>query len=267
MGTRKKKPEERENHERWLVSYADFMTLLFAFFTVLYATSQLDAKKLQTFVDSVQSALNQNVAVMPAPSTSKERGKKTGGVAAKALSASDMEGIKKALERRLGSAKLKKNIVISSGKRGITLTIKDTVLFDQGSAVIRQESLPILQEVGAALVEVPNQIRIEGHTDNTPIRNEKFRSNWELSTARATSIIQYFLEKYPLDPGQMSAAGYGEYRPLGPNDTADNRSANRRVDIVLLNANSESQEPLAPVRPSQETGAPAAQAVDTRGVK
>jgi len=251
---RKKKPEEHVNHERWLVSYADYVTLLFAFFTAMYAISQVDAKKLATFAASVQSALNNKVTVqqMKEESVSVLDGKAalfapiasdpTGDLARERAR---MESLKDELDKRLQKSRFKKSMNIIADKRGVTITIKDTILFDSGSAIIRPEVLPALSEIASVIKKVGNQIRVEGHTDNTPISNDTFRSNWELSTARATSIIQYFLTSSRFAPQQLSAAGYAEYRPVKPNDTPENRAANRRVDIVVLNSQMETCEPAS----------------------
>lgn len=132
-------------------------------------------------------------------------------------------------ERGLGEA-----VHVEYTERGVVIRFADRVLFDLGRADLKPEAVEILDQLVGLLRTVPNPVRVEGHTDDLPINNERFPSNWELSTARATNVIKYFIEKHGLDPTKFSAAGYGEYRPLVPNDSMENRALNRRVDIVLL---------------------------------
>lgn len=248
---RKKREEEHENHERWLVSYADFITLLFAFFTTLYAISQVDAKKLGNFVESLQVALNQKVKIVGHSSEPSVFDRKAALVAPITIKKGSAEGstlqkLKEKLDRKLSGTRAGKSVKTFIDRRGIVITITDTILFDSGSDVIRKSAIPVMDGIAPTLKNIPNQIRVEGHTDDTPINNARFHSNWELSTARATSIIRDFIEHYGFPPLKLSAAGYGEYRPVKPNDTLADKAANRRVDIVILNSESGCKEPSLP---------------------
>ncbi len=247
---RRKKEEEHENHERWLVSYADFITLLFAFFTTLYAISQVDVKKLGHFVESIQVALNQKVKIVEVQSDAKAYERKSAIVAPVAIKRAgerlDLQKLKEDLDRKIGKTKAGKSVKTFIDRRGVVITITDTILFDSGSDDIRKSAVPVLDGIAPALRNIPNQVRVEGHTDDTPINNTRFSSNWELSTARATSIIRYFIERYGFSPLKLSAAGYGEYRPVKPNDNPADKAANRRVDIVILNIETQGQEPSLP---------------------
>ena len=120
--------------------------------------------------------------------------------------------------------------------RGVVIRLNDTMLFDQGSAIIKPEALSTLESISGKLREFNNPILIEGHTDSTPIKNEKYPSNWELSTARATNIISYLIEKQKFPPNRLSAVGYGEYMPVADNSTPENKAKNRRVDIIILSS-------------------------------
>ena len=130
--------------------------------------------------------------------------------------------------------KLKENAKLEINERGLVIRLTGRALFDFGKANIRKDAIPILNEVIKALKKVPNQVAVEGHTDNIPIHTKEFPSNWELSVARAARVVRYFIEVGKISPKRLRAAGYGEYRPLYPNDTPEHRALNRRVEIVIL---------------------------------
>lgn len=136
---------------------------------------------------------------------------------------------------------------VEMNERGLVIRVLESTLFELGSADIKPEARQTLDLIATQLVEVPNQIRIEGHTDNLPISTARFPSNWELSTARASSVVRYLITNHGLPPDQVSALGFGEYRPLVPNDTPQNRARNRRVDIVILTDNLSRYEPQAAI--------------------
>lgn len=243
--SRKKKHEEHVNHERWLVSYADFITLLFAFFVTMYASSRVDGTKMGYVVDSIQKAFGAiplsevsggGNSVMPNVTSTSRPGvvSVSSGGAEKENVQKAAEEVKKALETDKSSTN--QAVTVATNERGLVISIADKVFFDPGQATIREEVKPALDSIAKALLKVHNHIRIEGHTDNVPINTPQFPSNWELSTSRATAIIRHFLTKYPFDPKKLSAAGYGEYRPLVPNNAYSERIKNRRVDIVILNS-------------------------------
>ena len=256
--------EEHDNVERWLVSYADFITLLFAFFVTMYAISRVDEKKLGTVVESLQKALGSTIFMQvsrPDPgvfhSTSqpidtalvqspgeKEQGaiKEDFEKLAAEIKKKMEEGIKNSGERAETSLSQLKFII---DKRGLILRFSEHFFFDSGEASIRPEVIPMLNVLAQSLEKIPNHIRIEGHTDSVPISTLRFPSNWELSTARATSIVRYFLTRFEFAPNQLSAAGYGEFRPIASNQAAEGRTQNRRVDIVILSAKERESEPEA----------------------
>jgi chemotaxis protein MotB len=205
-----KKEEEHENTERWLISYADFITLMFTFFAALYALSSMDKAKVEKFSGSLRQVFK--IIEEPIP-LYEER--------TKAL----MEDIRNNIKDAAG-------VSVKTDLRGIVVTFPDAVLFTSGSADIKPEAFGVLGKLSKSLNTVPGRIIIEGHTDNVPISTGKYASNWELSTARAASVLHFFITK-GVDPNRFSIAGYGEYRPLASNETEDERAKNRRVEIVI----------------------------------
>jgi chemotaxis protein MotB len=264
---RKKKHAEHVNHERWLVSYADFITLLFAFFVVMFAASNSDTKKAGQVSQAVQGAFHDLALFSPSgkvaplfddgglPSDAKKLiGNQHSGFTATQVvpaggkvdagkSAQALQMVKGELQQVLRE-ELKGGMVrISEDGRGLTVTLAEAGFFDSGSAVMKVTAREVLDRIGEKIRVLPASIRVEGHTDNTPIRTAQFPSNWELSTARANHVLQYLLADAQIQPMRLSAAGYSEYRPIGDNATLEGRAANRRVDLVILGAAAQQLEP------------------------
>lgn len=245
----RRKKHEHVNHERWLVSYADFITLLFAFFVVLFATSQKDKKKQQQLAAAIQVAFAQKGSFDPhslAPARGQiafdlpllPRPKITKDDVLRAQICDAIGDLAKAKHGRTTSAKddtANDLIHFRTSRDGLVLSLQEAGFFDSGSADLHPNSLPLLHRLASILP--PRQIRVEGHTDNIAMHTSAFHSNWELSTARAAAIAHLLLEHSRLDPAGMSIAGYGEYHPIADNRTAQGREMNRRVDIVLLHSN------------------------------
>ena len=245
---RKKKHAEHANHERWLVSYADFITLLFAFFVVMFAASNSDEKKAGQIAQAVQVAFRE-LAIF-SPSGKVVPLDDDGGLAGAPPRAfgttvspfseitqvndPSFTELRMQLEAMLTDAVQKEMIRIREDSRGIVLSLAEAGFFDSGSAAINPQGLMVLETIAGKLKDVPQDLRVEGHTDNTPIHTAKFPSNWELSTARATNVLQYLIMVAKFPPERLSAVGYGEYRPAGSNATAQGRAANRRVDLVII---------------------------------
>jgi len=262
---RRKKTEEKENHERWMVSYADFVTLLFAFFTCLYAISSVDATKMSQMVASMKvsfggqifdgnsstMSLDKNGAgstVSVASSLLPEDAAKNAKTRSKSkviLSGeADMGRFKRTIEGLL-SEEIKSNQVrVYLERRGVVISLGENGNFDSGSDVIRPDGLATLDTIATSLATIGNHIRVEGHADNVPINTPRFPSNWHLSTARATTVITRMVNNFGMSPELMSPSGYGEHHPIAPNDTAEGRAKNRRVDIVVLNPAYANIEPL-----------------------
>ncbi len=222
---KKKRQDEPENVDRWVVSYADFITLLFAFFTTLYAISHVDAVKLDRFAGSMKSALKSQTT--PTSSSSLIEG-------IKPINYEDAR-LEKEIRSVFEKSGIIEGVVISRDERGVLISFGDTVLFEPGSAEIKPEAQSLIASVAGIIRQTRNTISIEGHTDNTPIRSSRYTSNWELSAARATSVLASLLQDHQLKPERFSASGYGEYRPVTSNTTPDGRTKNRRVDIIFGN--------------------------------
>ncbi|HEY2384786.1 MAG TPA: flagellar motor protein MotB [Terriglobia bacterium] len=265
---RRKKPAERVNHERWIVSYADFITLLFAFFVVLFAASNSDQKKTGQVANAVQVAFKQMGVFSPSgkvvplyddgvlPADTKTIIGNDHGVldAAQFIATGkpdepgrkDLADIRSQLEVKLKEELASRSVRMSENSRGLTISLAETGFFDPGSAVMPANGLAAIDRIASTLRPMNFSVRVEGHTDNTPIHTAQFPSNWELSTRRATFLLQYLISTGSIPPERLSAAGYAEYRPVASNDTPEGRAANRRVDLVVLGAGSLKLEPQTP---------------------
>ncbi len=240
----KKKHEEHENHERWLVSYADFITLLFAFFVVMYSISSVNVGKYRTVSESIKAALNPIVSPPSSPTPLALTASKA------ALTAPDSPGSKEVAIRKLrnlvkgikASPQLAMVRITEKVNGDIVITIPDQLLFNSGEAAVRPEALRFLEGLGTAIVELNRHTRIEGHTDNVPIRTAQFASNWELSSTRAVMVVRVLSELYGVPADHLAAVGHAETRPVTANADAEQRAKNRRVEVVILE-----QAPPAPI--------------------
>jgi chemotaxis protein MotB len=224
---------EQDNEERWLLTYVDLITLMMAFFVVMFAMAKVDSAKYAAVSDSLRMALGS-----PNNSIIDLNGRGyPGGPGGDSRAPGDGKGslasLRKSFTKLIHDKNLEGSVVIRSKEHSITLALADNLLFDVGSAQLTNRSRQLLDAIASILYETDNPIRIEGHTDNTPIHNAKYISNWQLSTDRATNVIMYLIEKYGFSPERLSASGYGEYKPLFPNDTPEHRAKNRRVDFVI----------------------------------
>ncbi len=210
MRQRRKNKDEEDNIHRWLISYSDFLTLLFTFFVALYALSTVDIGKAEKMTSSLRKVFK--VIDEPIP-FEEDRNKAV------------IEDLRKILNDVSG-------VSIKLEARGIVISLPSSLLFDSGSASIKPEAIDALTKISEKLKEIPGKIKIEGHTDNVPISSSIYKSNWELSSARASSVLHFLLER-GLSPDRFSIAGYGEYRPIAPNDTEEDRAKNRRVELII----------------------------------
>jgi chemotaxis protein MotB len=255
---RKKKQPEHENHERWLVSYADFITLLFAFFVVMFATSQTDKGKAQQVSDSVKRALEGEKMTQIVASilggTVSDTGKGNammrgpGGARKSADEKKDQKLAELLPSLKILSEELKKEIEagriqISMQARGLVVSFNQAALFAPGEDVISPEAYAGLERVASAIAKLPNPVRLEGHTDSKPINTERFHSNWELSAARSIAILELLSNKFGVPRERMSIAGYADTAPVASNETEEGRARNRRADIVILNEQGVIAEP------------------------
>lgn len=234
---KKKKHEEHENMERWLVSYADFITLLFAFFVVMYSTSSVHEGKYRAVADSINTAFHPIIAF--SSSNIRLTTKATG---------SEMFNVGMNLYRKFeaGAKKIDQSgrIKVIREGRGMVIRISESFAFETGRAEILPEFAKALDQIAEWIAEAPNTVLVEGHTDNIPINTPQYPSNWELSASRATQIVRYFVEHHAMGPDRFSIAGYAEFRPIAPNDTLEGRAKNRRIEIVLLNEREQSEQPM-----------------------
>jgi chemotaxis protein MotB len=242
---RKKKPEEHANHERWLVSYADFITLLFAFFVVMFAVSQVDSKKMGRFTESFNEALEWQVL------NGEGRGLMVGhkppsdNAASQGLAApvqarhdysTEKEAIQKGLAQKASSIPELAGLTVLEIRGELVLRLPERLMFDIGEAAMNPGGKTALEAIADELRARPVRIRIEGHTDGASIRTSKYPSNWELSTARAMAVVAMLLESKKIEPFRLAAAGYGEHHPIASNDSPEGRAQNRRVDIIVVAA-------------------------------
>lgn len=249
---KKRKHEEQENSERWLLSYADFITLLMVFFIIMYSMSAMNEAKFQALAQSLSSVFQGGASILNSGSGTLDGQPPSDDLPSAAPqddSANQAEQdvlmvIDKQLQQYLTDAGLQDSVVLTIDDRGLVVSLGDAATFDSGSAEIKASFVPQLLKIAEILNGVDNYIRIEGHTDNVP-ETGKYKSNWELSTARATSLVQLFIQNSAIPPAKLSAVGYGEYRPVAVNDTAEGRAKNRRVDIVVIRSKFNSLENAA----------------------
>lgn len=221
---RRRRGTRAPSRDRWLVSYADFITLLFAFFVVMYSAAQLDKRRAGQLATAIQTAFTQYGSLPPVPSDA-------GGLSH--AGANDSQTLlKNQIERSLSAEIANGDIAVRTSDEGLVISLREVGFFDTGSDEIKASSATALARLAQLLRQGNSKIRIEGHTDNVPIRNARFLSNWDLSTARATATVRLLIQ-YGLDPARMSVSGYAEFHPIASNDTAEGRGKNRRVDIVV----------------------------------
>jgi chemotaxis protein MotB len=237
----RKSKRQHENHERWLVSYADFVTLLFAFFVVMFATSHVDSQRMQGISEvysaslAGDSGLVQGLLAEIAAKAAAEVSQLNDASARRVLTMAEMTPVKEQVARRLAPLIDADKIALSLTPRGLIISLRESGFFPPGQASFLPGTAGLLAEVGAVIAELPNQpVRMEGHTDNTPISTPRFPSNWELSTARAIAVLDLMVERFAIDSRRVSVAGYGERRPIADNSSPGGRAKNRRVDIAIL---------------------------------
>lgn len=245
--------EEHENHERWLITYADMITLLMVLFIVLFAIGQTDLAKFEALKRSLNNSLgsgsektlavtggdgvlsgNQPLAPAVSPDARVALAEKQAQVAVVLKEKGVLSAVQQKIVSDLKAHGLADAARFKLDERGLTVTIvTDRVLFDPGSDELRPAGREVLDAMGGALAKLPNLITIEGHTDDRPISSGRFPTNWELSTARATSVLRYLMSTHGLSPGKLAASGYADQRPIAPNDTDANRAENRRVEVLV----------------------------------
>ncbi|UYO36698.1 flagellar motor protein MotB [Bacillus zhangzhouensis] len=245
---RKRKKHDHEDHvdESWLLPYADLLTLLVALFIVLFASSSIDAAKYEQMAKSFNVVFTGGTGVMDQSSMQsteetehsnqvKKAAEEDEEARAKARDKAVLTKVKKQVDSFIANKKLGSKLETKLTDEGLLITIEDSIFFDSGRAVIRPQDVPLAKEISKLLVINPaRDIVISGHTDNVPIRNSEFQSNWYLSAIRAVNFLNILLENSDLDQENFSTKGYGEFKPIASNDTAEGRSKNRRVEVLIL---------------------------------
>ncbi|MCU9595072.1 flagellar motor protein MotB [Caldibacillus thermolactis] len=247
----RKRHEEKEQKDSWLLPYSDLMTLLLALFIVLFASSSVDAQKFQAISKVFGDIFSSGTHVLEYPSPIPEAENKVNSNEDKVNDKhsfshneyNQFKQIKERIDSYIFSKNLEGKLQTSLSDEGLLLTINDTILFDSGSAEIREHDKQIAREISHLLViNPPHNVVITGHTDNVPIHNSNFESNWELSVTRAVNFMELLLENEKLDPRWFSAKGFGPYQPIASNESASGRQQNRRVEVLILPNNKLSQQ-------------------------
>lgn len=275
---RRQKHEEHENHERWLVSYADFITLLFAFFVVMYSISQVNEGKYRVLSESLVNAfLNQPRANEPVPKGTDSGGARIQsgpsvirhtlpirkGAAEQRQQEAKMTNIARDIMKVLAPLVEGGQVRVTQSARGVAVEINASILFASGDAKLEPESTKALTAVGKVLAGIDNGIQVEGYSDNTPISTSQFPSNWELSSARASSVVRLFIDD-GVAPSRLVAIGYAENKPVESNSTPEGRARNRRVTIMILSDAKEGVTEI-PVGESTPVPVPASTGASAKG--
>lgn len=230
-------PQKKENTQAWLTTYGDIMTNIVVFFVLIFSASTVDVEKFRAITESFQ---NRNIFEFypsmipfdegPGNSSDEMEGNLDEGKATEG----NLDYVHAELNKFLREEGLEGVVGTKRTEEGLILVLPEQILFNTGEAIILSEAIPILDRVSDFLKEIPNMVRVEGHTDSRPINTYVYPSNWELSGARASSVIRYFIEQHGLAPDRFMAVGFGETRPVAPNDGPENWAKNRRVEIIIL---------------------------------
>jgi len=250
---RRPKPDHA-NHERWLVSYADFITLLFAFFVMLYSHSQMDRAQAERISQAFREAMQEGrlshvlARLLKNAPPPKPRAQSPASLPPATLDPRStiellpsLQELQEKLKAEIHSGKVE----VRMERRGLVISLKEASFFPPGGDTIQPQALPVIENIAVELRRIPNPIRLEGHTDSTPIHNSRFRSNWELSAARGIAMLELFATRFQIPRERMAIAGYADTAPVASNDTEQGRARNRRVDIVVLNETGSLGEPQA----------------------
>jgi chemotaxis protein MotB len=246
LSRRRHEPEEHENHERWLVSYADFITLLFAFFVVMYVVSRVDTQRLNQVVRGIRWALHfkgegsgDGFSILPA---SAPKGTMLGEESSPGGDNTDIrkevQSLRNRIESRLRGFIMERKrpwhaVVMHTEGHRLVIRLAAAHFFDPAQAAIRPDMLPILDVVAGEVGAFGWPIRVGGHTDGEPLDRSRFRDNWELSASRAASVVRYLEETHRIPGAHLTAAGFGATRPIADNGTPEGRDANRRIELIV----------------------------------
>ncbi|MDT8719502.1 flagellar motor protein MotB [Clostridium sp. 19966] len=261
---KKKHEEEKENEERWLLPYSDFMTLLTIFFIVMYALSTVDSAKFKALSESLKGALGKGSTVISisdtGPGSTNNKGNITNTTnttktvksdaekAAEAAAAAEkaeqdkLQELKKQVDKYMADNGLQPVVSTEINERGLVISLRDSAFFDSGQDAVKTAYENQIITIAKILNQMGNNMRVEGYTDNVPISNNKFKSNWQLSAARATNVVELVINKAGVDANKISGGFYGETRPVADNNSEDGKAKNRRIDIVVLSSKYNSLE-------------------------
>ena len=236
MGASKKKGKKQNNEGSagggWEIVYSGFVLILLCFFIMLSSFSSMEEAKIMRFVKSFIDA----VGILPGGLKSDPGSTVLPGSADMVDSNDQLAKIFAELEELTGRLKKENDITLAYSSKGLVMRLTDRALFEVGVAAISPQAIPLLKKVGEIIARTDFEVRIEGHSDDLPIKTAQFPSNWELSTARAVNVLRYFLETGAISSQRLSAVGFGEFQPMVPNDSTEHRAQNRRVEIIFLNA-------------------------------
>lgn len=237
---RRRRPKVKENHDRWLITYSDLITLLMIFFVVMYAMSNINQMKFVSLEQSLATALHKDSQIplgqsslLTTPKLSVNSTQTSVGQAKSQTQDTSLDNLYTQVKGYISQHHLQGNVTIVNQSRGVQITLRDVVLFDTGQATLRPDAQTLLGGLVPFFKSLPNPIVVEGYTDNEPIHTAQFPSNWELSAARATGVVR-FLVSQGVSPPRLSEVGYGQYHPIVPNNSPAHRQMNRRVNIVIL---------------------------------
>lgn len=234
---RRRDDAPQDNPDRWLLTYADLITLLLAFFIVMYSMSRIDAKKFGEVSQALQGVLKGGTSVL------RIKGQESINSGHGIMKIGNLKMLQSQIHQQIEKIGRKGDIVTEVNERGLIIHIMESAMFDEAKAELKPRAIEILNLVAADVIDLPNHIRIEGHTDDRPINSTQFPSNWELSTARATRVVRFFIDNHDFPPDKIAAVGFASYRPYIPNTGIENRARNRRVDIVIQTTELSAAEP------------------------
>ena len=257
MKRRKRKVDK--GAPKWLVTYSDMVTLILVFFILLFSMSQIDQVKFDAVAESFQNrmVLDFLPSIVPNTQPADNSNAEAGGESdssdpinvdvdreeyvSKQQEEQSLNELVENVESYLDENELNAVITANRTEQGVVLVLQDSIFFDMGEAQILEEGEPFLSEIGALISQIPNDLKVEGHTDSRPINSFRYPSNWELSGARASSVVRFFVNEFALDQSRFSIAGYGDTRQVAPNDSPENMSKNRRVEITIMNMEHEEE--------------------------
>lgn len=242
MSRFKKKDKKTGGGGGWIVTFSDLMSLLLTFFILLYSMSNVDAEKFKTINQSLQGVLSgigyrdilETSAENIIPSNGQDDGEDLEDFTPNQSIRADILSMYDIVSKYVQNENLDAKVTVNISKKGVFVDINETILFDPGSAIIKESGVEVLNKLEGLINNFDNDIVIEGHTDDVPMNTKRFPSNWDLSAGRAISVLRYLTENKNVLPERVSAMGYGEYSPIVPNDSPENRRINRRVNILII---------------------------------